>query len=143
MTQAKHTPELSKAAVDDICPQCGSDNLDWGEKDYPDGDQVSVECTCHECDLDFKAWYTLTFDGQTVKQGVGQIDIRPKAQAPDLLAERDRLREINKELLAACKWAFAVLDGYPPPVDDEPTKKYQKGFQGIQTTIAKAEKEKR
>lgn len=61
------------------------------------------------------------------------------AQAPDLLAERDRLKEINKELLGACKEAKGLLEGLAA------AHKYPQGnvYDDIQAAIAKAEKEEK
>ncbi len=60
------------------------------------------------------------------------------AAAPETAAERDRLREINKELLEACKFAFSVSVSHP---DMGNNTEFNELRETLRAAIAKAEKE--
>ena len=70
--------EKYKAKVpikEDTCPDCGSDNLDFGDIDWHDN-QFCQHIMCRECDFDFQEWYTAHFDGMTTRSKSGtHIDI--------------------------------------------------------------------
>lgn len=77
-TEMKIT-NLRAIAVEDVCPYCeieGEKHFDYGDRDWPSGTDMCQEVTCKECDLDFKQWYKVQFNGQQV----GETDI-PIAKA--------------------------------------------------------------
>ncbi|RPI56250.1 MAG: hypothetical protein EHM49_00745 [Deltaproteobacteria bacterium] len=61
----------------------------------------------------------------------------------DIEEDRANARLISAcpDLLEACKFAQAVLDGYDPPVDDEPYNRFTEGMKQLRQAIAKAEQE--
>jgi hypothetical protein len=50
-----------------------------------------------------------------------------------------RLIAAAPDLLAALRWAMAVLDGYDPPMDAEPAKRYADGLLTARAAIDRAE----
>jgi len=68
---AELTEKLAKKAVEDHCPQCGSYHLDYQLTDWIDSENLYNEVYCRDCELTFKQWYVVRFDGQQV----GEIDI--------------------------------------------------------------------
>ncbi len=58
------------------------------------------------------------------------------AAAPETAAERDRLREVNKELLEACKFSFSVSLSHP---DMGNNTEFNELRETLQAAIAKAE----
>lgn len=57
--------------------------------------------------------------------------------------EEDQSNEGNlnaaaADMYAALVWAETVLDGYEPPLDDEPARKYQTGLVSLKNALKKA-----
>jgi len=46
----------------------------------------------------------------------------------------------HEELVEACKWAYALFDGYDSPLDTEPRKRYEQGWKQLQEALANATK---
>ena len=130
---SKHTETLSQIAIADTCPVCSSNKIDYGETNWADGDQEYQECICGNCGCEFNQWYTLVFVGQDVD----------KTEIPAATNERDKLKEINKELLAACKCALADLEGIMPELEPSGDRQLPgwETIKELRATIAKAEKE--
>jgi hypothetical protein len=61
-------------------------------------------------------------------------------QAPDLLAENYRLKEINQKLLEACKFSLDMYNNIPTPDFEKGKDKPARDL--LEKTIALAEKEK-
>ena len=49
---------------ENICPFCGSDDLDYAALDWINDNSIGQECYCKDCNHWFQQIYNTTFDGQ-------------------------------------------------------------------------------
>ena len=43
-----------------ICPVCGSDDINYQDPDFVDGD-LYYQCYCSNCSTGFEEWYNLSY----------------------------------------------------------------------------------
>ena len=54
-----------KYNIRNTCPRCGGHNLDWGDYNM-DGDEVSYDYRCQDCETIGREYYVLRFDGHAI-----------------------------------------------------------------------------
>lgn len=92
---------MTKSNKPQVCPVCGSTNLDYSEPDVTDiGDQVGYTVECLDCNCTFDEWYDLKFAQQNVKSlNISTVgDLMKALSAVDPTLPIGLFNEINGEV---------------------------------------------
>ena len=52
--------KLREKSCEGVCPNCGSENINWHDSDLQDG-FIVYEATCDDCDTEFQEEYRLSY----------------------------------------------------------------------------------
>ena len=59
--------KIVDGSEENVCPFCGSEDIDFGVMEPIDGDSIFHDCTCNNCDETFRSFYGLTFESHWVE----------------------------------------------------------------------------